>query len=316
MTATTVGARNRRVRSVSSRAAEGVSLSSARHALSRTRPKAARASPSKRMNRQGSSFLWSGTRAAAVRMVSSWAGVGPGSPSIAALADRRFNSSSRVSWLMGIALGVSPARIASHAKALAKPTRSRVQWVCLGDQAGEAGFAMGNRYCGGAQALLLAALLCAFATTAARGNEPASAILVFDGSASMWGDLDGPRNIKLTVAREAVRRALGKIGSQTRVGLASFGHRRGDCADVEVMRPARARRRGAPDGAAGEAQSQRPRPGRRSPFARRPRPCRRRRPNAAWCSSTTMPTTASRTSAWPRRSCALRGSRCTSSASP
>ena len=45
-----------------------------------------------------------------------------------------------------------------------------------------------------------------------------------------------PRNIKLTVAREAVRRALGKVGGQTRVGLASFGHRRGDCADVEVMR--------------------------------------------------------------------------------
>jgi Ca-activated chloride channel homolog len=95
---------------------------------------------------------------------------------------------------------------------------------------------MGNRYCGGAQALLLAALLGVFGTTVARSNEPASAILVFDGSASMWGGLDGPRNIKLTVAREAVRRALGRIGSQTRVGLASFGHRRGDCADVEVLR--------------------------------------------------------------------------------
>jgi Ca-activated chloride channel family protein len=30
---------------------------------------------------------------------------------------------------------------------------------------------------------------------------------------------------------------LGKIGPQTRVGLAAFGHRRGDCADVEVIRP-------------------------------------------------------------------------------
>jgi Ca-activated chloride channel family protein len=95
---------------------------------------------------------------------------------------------------------------------------------------------MGNRYRCAAQTLLLAALLGAFATTAARSNEPASAILVFDGSASMWGGLDGPRIIKLTVAREAVRRALGRIGSQTRVGLASFGHRRGDCADVEVLR--------------------------------------------------------------------------------
>ena len=95
---------------------------------------------------------------------------------------------------------------------------------------------MGNRYRGGAQALLLAVALGMFGTTAALSNEPASAIVVFDGSASMWGGLDGPRNIKLTVAREAVRRALGRIGNQTRVGLASFGHRRGDCADVEVLR--------------------------------------------------------------------------------
>ena len=45
---------------------------------SRTRPKVARASPSNTMKRQGSSFLWSGTRAAAVRMVSSCCGRGPG----------------------------------------------------------------------------------------------------------------------------------------------------------------------------------------------------------------------------------------------
>jgi Ca-activated chloride channel homolog len=94
-----------------------------------------------------------------------------------------------------------------------------------------------GRYRACAQGLLLAALLGMFGTTAALGNEPASAIIVFDGSASMWGGLDNPRSIKLTVAREAVRRALGKIGTQTRLGLASFGHRRGDCADVEVMRP-------------------------------------------------------------------------------
>jgi Ca-activated chloride channel family protein len=84
---------------------------------------------------------------------------------------------------------------------------------------------------------MLATLLGAFGATAARGNEPASAVIVFDGSSSMWGIIDGPRGSKLAVAREAVRRALGKIGPQTRVGLASFGHRRGDCADVEVIRP-------------------------------------------------------------------------------
>ncbi len=92
-------------------------------------------------------------------------------------------------------------------------------------------------YRGRGRALIFAALLGAFGATAARGNEPASVVIVFDGSASMWGAIDGPRGSKLAVAREAVRRALGKIGPQTRVGLASFGHRRGDCADVEVIRP-------------------------------------------------------------------------------
>ena len=84
MTATTVGARSRRVRSVSSRAADGVSFSSARQALSSTRPKAARASPSNTMKRQGSSFLWSGTRDGGRQdRLQLLPGVGPGSVSIA-----------------------------------------------------------------------------------------------------------------------------------------------------------------------------------------------------------------------------------------
>ena len=39
------------------------------------------------------------------------------------------------------------------------------------------------------------------------------------------------------LARDAVRRALARIGPQTRVGLVAFGHRRGDCGDVELLRP-------------------------------------------------------------------------------
>lgn len=87
-------------------------------------------------------------------------------------------------------------------------------------------------------ALLLAGLIGALQALAAQAQEPASAVVVvFDGSGSMWGAVDTTRASKLATAREAFRRALGKIGAQTRVGLASFGHRRGDCADVEVIRP-------------------------------------------------------------------------------
>ena len=74
----------------------------------------------------------------------------------------------------------------------------------------------------------------------ARAGDPASVpatlIVVFDGSGSMWGSIEGAKTSKLVLAREAVRRGLGKINPQTRVGVASFGHRRGDCGDVEVLR--------------------------------------------------------------------------------
>jgi Ca-activated chloride channel family protein len=91
-----------------------------------------------------------------------------------------------------------------------------------------------HRRCG--PALVLAAALGAFGPAAAQGNEPASVIVVFDGSGSMWGNIEGTRASKLVLARDALRRALGRIDPQTRVGLSSFGHRRGDCVDVEVLR--------------------------------------------------------------------------------
>ena len=70
----------------------------------------------------------------------------------------------------------------------------------------------------------------------AKANDPPSVIVVFDGSGSMWGNMEGVRQSKLVLARDALRRSLGRIEPLTRIGLASFGHRRGDCGDVETMR--------------------------------------------------------------------------------
>lgn len=74
------------------------------------------------------------------------------------------------------------------------------------------------------------------AEPATKPGEPAT-VIVFDGSGSMWGRLEGDnRTNKLTVAREALRLPLAKAGPKTRVGLVSFGHRRkGDCSDVELI---------------------------------------------------------------------------------
>src|SRR5262249_40245384 len=72
---------------------------------------------------------------------------------------------------------------------------------------------------------------------AALAQEPASVIVVFDGSGSMAANIEGVRGSKVVLAREALRRALSKIAPQTRVGLVGFGHRRGDCGDIELVRP-------------------------------------------------------------------------------
>lgn len=70
----------------------------------------------------------------------------------------------------------------------------------------------------------------------AAAAEPPTAVVIVDGSGSMWGKLDGERNSKLVMAREAVRQGLARLTPATRVGLMSFGHRRGgDCGDTEVL---------------------------------------------------------------------------------
>jgi Ca-activated chloride channel homolog len=71
----------------------------------------------------------------------------------------------------------------------------------------------------------------------AQAQEPASVIIILDGSGSMAGNIEGVKDSKIVLARGAVRRALAKVGPQTRVGLVAFGHRRGDCGDVELLRP-------------------------------------------------------------------------------
>ncbi len=69
-----------------------------------------------------------------------------------------------------------------------------------------------------------------------------STLVIFDGSGSMWGKLEGEKPTKFVQARDAIRVALGKVAPQsTHVGLMSYGHRRqGDCTDVQVIAQAEA----------------------------------------------------------------------------
>ena len=62
------------------------------------------------------------------------------------------------------------------------------------------------------------------------------AILVFDASGSMWGQVEG--KTKAEIARAVVSDLLNQIPSDRRLGLVAYGHRRaGDCKDIEELVP-------------------------------------------------------------------------------
>ena len=87
----------------------------------------------------------------------------------------------------------------------------------------------------GLGALIGSALLGALPHRLA-AQEPPSLVVIFDGSGSMWGNPEGERRNKLTLARDAVKVGLARIRRETSVGLMSYGHRRsGDCNDVETL---------------------------------------------------------------------------------
>ena len=71
-----------------------------------------------------------------------------------------------------------------------------------------------------------------------RAADPPAAIVVFDGSGSMWGRMEGERPAKFAIARDALKAPMAAMQPDIRLGLASYGHRRqADCNAVEVIVP-------------------------------------------------------------------------------
>lgn len=65
---------------------------------------------------------------------------------------------------------------------------------------------------------------------------PGTTMLVLDASGSMWGQIQG--RAKIEIAREAVDNMLQAWPRNQQLGLMAYGHRsKGDCADIEVLRP-------------------------------------------------------------------------------
>ncbi|HET6390753.1 vWA domain-containing protein [Hyphomicrobium sp.] len=85
-------------------------------------------------------------------------------------------------------------------------------------------------------AVIVAVFLMGGVQPALSGDAP-TAMIVLDGSGSMWARLPPDNRAKIDIVRERLGALLSQPNS-TRLGLVSFGHRRrGDCNDVELIAP-------------------------------------------------------------------------------
>ncbi|MRU16630.1 VWA domain-containing protein [Roseovarius sp. A21] len=74
------------------------------------------------------------------------------------------------------------------------------------------------------------------AVTAAPALAADDVMVVFDGSNSMWGQIDG--TAKIEIARDVIGNLTAELEPTANVGLMAYGHRRrGDCSDIEVVLP-------------------------------------------------------------------------------
>lgn len=81
----------------------------------------------------------------------------------------------------------------------------------------------------------MAAGLVAPNPTRAADDAP-TAMILLDGSGSMWGRFASDPRAKFEVARDVLNAAIPRIRPDVRLGFASFGHRRrGNCSDAQVI---------------------------------------------------------------------------------
>jgi len=75
----------------------------------------------------------------------------------------------------------------------------------------------------------VAALGLAFPAIAAE-----RAVIVLDGSGSMWAQIDG--KARITIARETLHEVLATLPEDLELGLMTYGHReKGNCSDIEML---------------------------------------------------------------------------------
>jgi hypothetical protein len=91
------------------------------------------------------------------------------------------------------------------------------------------------------RSVLAATALSLLALTSSAGAQSAppekAAVLIFDASGSMWGQLQGGIT-KIEVARDVMGQFFSTRDAAIPLGVIAYGHnRRGDCSDIEVIAP-------------------------------------------------------------------------------
>lgn len=84
--------------------------------------------------------------------------------------------------------------------------------------------------------ILTSGLLAFGVLCSSPANAADKAIIVLDGSGSMWGQIDG--RPKLAIARETLDKVLPTLPQELELGLMAYGHRqKGVCEDIELILP-------------------------------------------------------------------------------
>ncbi len=79
-------------------------------------------------------------------------------------------------------------------------------------------------------------IFLALTVSAATAVAAERAIIVLDGSGSMWGQIDGTP--KISIARKVLGDVLATIPGDLSLGLLAYGHReKGNCSDIELIIP-------------------------------------------------------------------------------
>jgi len=78
-------------------------------------------------------------------------------------------------------------------------------------------------------------VLIMFSTSLLAQSKP-QAVIIFDASGSMWGQIDG--KAKITIAKDALNSVVKEWSLDVELGLTAYGHRKkGDCNDIEALVP-------------------------------------------------------------------------------